>query len=206
MNLKNNQLIIGAVLIVAAFFVLFDFSGAFNFKSVFFFAAGGAMLCLYRVKNITWALIIGCFLVYVGGMDVFKHFISSFVYSLVGGMIFLAPSAILFIRYYEKNKREALMPACLLLWLGLFIIFNRLPFFFCIGAAFITAYALGKGSVKRIWAYIGALMILFNAVITVLGFGLGLGFRLLFGFTPLFLSVSMIALGGLIILAAFKKR
>lgn len=218
MNSKRNQILLG-VIIFAIGLLTFLFPGGsflYNFRSVIFIAAGLAFLLLYKTKKHGWSLIFGSYLTFTGVAWLLSPIIGTkAVLSFIGSMFFIVPAIVFLVLYFDKNKRELLVPASLMLWFGIFLCAKDFPglrdlnsiglFLICFGASFLTMFVLGKSRIGR-WALItGAVLALIGLISVIAGLGpFGIA-GMIFSNLGRILAVLLIAASIFIIIKAAKK-
>lgn len=210
---KPNTLIIGAALFLLGILSLFWPGISFGLTSVTFLGAGLALLLLYRTKRKIWSLAAGVLLSYIGVMNFLKPYLGNFFsLNMLSAMFFIVPAIIFLVLFYDRNKRNLLLPACLMLWFGVFILLKDLYmfernmpalFFACIGLAFLTLYILGRDIFGK-WPVFGAAAM---GIIWLFTMVWGRGYvGSFFDLLPRIASAALIAVSIIIIVSAIRKK
>jgi len=208
MNLKSNQVLSGLIiLLIGVLALVYNFFGT-GFGSLPLLIAGGAFLLLYRTKRKSWSLMLGVLFAYTGFTRLFPA-VSAHINS--AAMFFIIPAIIFLILFFDKNKKGLLLPGMVLLWFGMFLIINGLPFAgavpfsplpACMGVAFMLTFAFGRGAVKRFWLYAGLILFILGGVPR---FDVRPAFSFLSGF-PALVPVIVIVIGAVVIVRAVIKK
>lgn len=160
---------------------------SFNFGMLMILVTGFALLLLYHQKKAVWALFAGGYLTFIGLIQFLAWVGLGLKMHTLSGMFFIVPGIIFMSLYFDKNKRGLLIPSCLLLWFGAYLILTgAFPFgmrssfgilVICLGCSFCTAYAIGKSFLSRWVRNLGIFLIaagglLFSGFIRIVG-GIG---------------------------------
>lgn len=211
MNSKSNKMLFGIIILLLGIFSLIQNEFGFSLTDLTILAGGFAFILLFKTKGKTWALIPGAFLSYLGIIGILdkllpRYFMSNFI----GAMFFIVPGIIFLVLFFSRSKSGLLIPASILIWLGIFVIIARMPFFVrtgsmficCFGMSLITMYLLGKHFIKKLILYIGVGFVAFGVFSN---FGIDVSFPR-YSEISKFFGIAMILSSILIIFSAFKRR
>ena len=212
MNRRNNLILIGIILLLVGVVSVMQGLFHFHYRDITVTAAGLAFLLLYRTKRQSWSLLLGMYLFCFGLIGMVGQAVpQSLSLRLVAAMFFVAPGLIFLILYRHKGTRGLLIPACILLWFGAFLLLSGLPglsrflvplFLASIGGAFLTAYGVGRNFMGRYSLYFGVAF-LAAAVLFLGGMLPGMGaLRHLPQLGGLFLVAASVA----VVVIALKRR
>lgn len=179
MTSRSNQLLLGVIVLLLGLFVLFQRYIFIDLTAIMLIVCGGALVVLYKTKHKSWSLILGGYMIYIGVTNIIGYYIPGFnAWDIIGAMFFIVPGIIFFILYFEKGKRGLLIPASILVWLGLFTIVKNLSFIninkfslwlVFMGFAFYTVNFFGRGFMSR-WAFKVGTILVFISIICMGGF------------------------------------
>lgn len=210
---KRNQLILAAVLLVAGIVFLINPDIGFGMTSLVPFAAGAAFLLLYHTKRKAWSLFMGVAFMGIGIVNFIGSHLGSYsLLNAVGSMFFIVPAVIFLVLYFDKNRRGLLIPACFMLWFGIFTFLKSFYAFEgsgfalfcgCIGLAFLMLYVIAKRIYGR-WTLYGAAA--FGAVSVTAFLFTGDSAVAIIDAFPQFAAACVIAAGIIILLRAVRRR
>jgi len=212
MNKRNNIILIGIILLLVGLVSVMQGFFHFHVRDITVTAAGLAFLLLYRTKRRSWSLLLGVYLFCFGLIGMVGQIApASLSLRLVGAMFFVAPGLIFLVMYRNKGTRGLLIPACILIWFGAFLLLSGMPglgrfatplFFACIGGGFLTAYGVGRSFMGKYSLYFGVAF-LAAAVLFLGGMLPGIGaLRRL----PQFGGLFLIAASAAVIILGIKRR
>jgi hypothetical protein len=179
---------------------------------------GLALLLLYWIKRKTLALIAGAYMTLFGAANIVNSlgigktigFDKIFPAIISGSVFFLIPGIIFLLLYFQKNKRALLLPGFLFLWMYVYFILLRVPFFarnsvafflMCVGLGGVCACFIGRG-------FIGARPRYVSICVTAAGLAGLLNLKppeLPFGSPSKIVPFILMGVGVLVIIAARKK-
>jgi hypothetical protein len=209
MNSKRNQIAVGVILFLVGVSLITQGSSV-DLSPFLLFPAGAALLLLSAMKRKTWALFAGAYCSWLAVMGVFDK-----LARLVGSDInlwypsFFIVTALVFLALFLLKHRNGLViPSSILFWIGVYGIADQIGVSWlsapvCIGMAFITAFFLGRGLVRRRSLYTGV-------IIVFVGLSASLGWNPLVGTgvaaAKLLTALSLIVVSLILVFTAIRRR
>ena len=211
MDSKKNMVLLGLIVaLIGVLSIFINLTGVTVFD-LMLFAAGAALLLLYRTKRKSWSLILGGYLAYFGFSQVLNNLTRGFFSEpLFIAMFFIVPALIFFVLYFDKNKRGLLIPASLLFWLGLHFILRdiRIPFalfsnfYLYMAAAFFTIFMFAKNYMGKWPLYTSIVLLVIGAFEVIIS----VSDNLLFTNYGILGPVAVVLAGVVIVITALLKN
>lgn len=205
MNAKRSQIVVGVILFLIGIFLLVK-NIIFDFSPFMFLFIGAALILHFVMRKKTWALITGAYLTWYSAYGFLSTLSDHGNYRLAYSSFFIVTAIVFFMLFYKKKKIGLVLPAAIVFWFGIFIMFSRIGllyitgpylFTFCLGMSFLTAFFIRRGftGIGRWALYTGVIFVSFGVIGPV-------GFI----FIRIVASVLFILCSAVIIMNAVRKK
>ena len=176
MNERHNRIILGAVIVVIALYVLLA-GGSFRLTPLVFAAIGMVFLLIFWTKRSTMSLIAGVYLLVIGiGQFVQPYLTPELQRAVMPSALFLSPGFIFLLLYRFKNKLGLLVPSFMFIGFGIYIICRKTAFIggsinspgllaISLGLALIAAFIIGRAHTGKGTLRTGLLLLITGALI-----------------------------------------